>query len=90
MKKEEFDLEYQWKLYLERVAVKEEELPPIQVQETKRAFYGACGQLMMLFKNTLTNFDDDTAVDLLQDMEKQILTFWQNEVEKDKNDLSTN
>lgn len=44
--KKEFDLEWQWKQYLERSKVREEDMHEDQRRETKRAFYGGCGQTL--------------------------------------------
>ena len=71
-----FNLHHQYQLYLIRVGLEEGDMHPVQRTETKRAFFGACGQLLMLFRDDLTQFDDDDAVELMQSMIDQTQDFW--------------
>jgi hypothetical protein len=77
---QESNLEWQWKQYLKRVDVTEEQLSPIQRQEMKRAFYGACGQILILLRDDVGELPEDQAVTVLQDMMNQIQNFWQGEI----------
>lgn len=80
---EQFNLEYQWKLYLDRVGLKEETMYPVQLQETKRAFYGACGQLLFLMRDDVGAIEDDSqAVEVMQNMIDQVGNFWMKETNK--------
>lgn len=79
--KEVFNLEWQFKKYLERANVKEEDLPPIQLKEMKQAFMGACGQMLVLFKNDITDIpDEDDAVETMEDLFKQVMDYFEQAV----------
>ena len=70
------DIEKQFGLYLKMVGLKKEEMHPIQLQETKRAFFGAWGQLLALMKDDVSALPDEEAVKVLQDMLNQVFNFW--------------
>jgi hypothetical protein len=72
---EQFNINYQWKLYLERVGLKEGDLTPVQRIEMKRTFFGAAGQIMLLFDD-LTDLNHDKAENTLMAMIKEIEQFW--------------
>ncbi|OZI06612.1 hypothetical protein BWI93_19220 [Siphonobacter sp. BAB-5385] len=72
----EHNLEYQWKLYLGRAGVKEEDLHPAQLQQTKQAFFGAMGQMLALQRDYLAELPEMQAVDTLENMWKQVESFW--------------
>lgn len=76
MGKNLFDIEYQYGLYLERVGLKVGEMHPVQAVETKRAFFGACGQLLLLMRDDIPN-DEDEAINILQSMLDQVGKFWE-------------
>lgn len=73
---EQFDLNYQYKLYLERVGLKEEFLGEDQKRELKRAFMGACGQILILLRDDLSLLDDDKALEKMESMTGQVAAFW--------------
>lgn len=73
---EQFNLDYQYGLYLERVGLKEANMHPEQKKQLKQAFMGAVGQMLILFRDELTEFEDDKAVDIMQDMLNQMGDFW--------------
>lgn len=77
MEENPFDLEIQYKLYLERVNLKEHEMHPIQRQETKRAFYGACGQILVVLRDEVGPLDMDLGIEALDSMHDQVLSFWE-------------
>lgn len=68
----QFNLNDQYKVYLERVALKEEAMHPTQRKQLKEAFYGACGQLLIVFRDELTVIDEDKAVEEIQNMINQV------------------
>lgn len=82
MNKPEFNLEHQYQLYLERVGMKERQMPLIQRKELKRAFMGACGQMLILLRDDLSELDENEAVDTLQNMHEQVSNFWLVETKK--------
>ena len=63
---EQFNLEKQYQLYLERVGITESQMHPIQKIETKRAFMGACGQMLILLRDDLGALEEDKAIEQLQ------------------------
>lgn len=77
---QKFDLNEQWKTYLQRVGLQEDKLHPVQLTETKRAFFGACGQLLILLRDDLSVFPEDTAVEIMQDMIRQVADFWNSQL----------
>lgn len=75
-----FNLQKQWQLYLTRVDLEESKMHPIQLIETKRAFFGACAQMLILLRDELTEFSDDQACDYLDAMLQQADDFWRQQV----------
>lgn len=78
--KEDFDLHYQFKLYLERCQVDMKLMPADQLRETKRAFFGACGQMLILLRDDVAAFPEPIAVSIMKTMLDQVGTFWENEM----------
>ena len=79
----QFDLHEQWKLYLQRVGLKQENLHPIQLTETKRAFYGACGQMLILFRDdllSLADFEEEEIEEELKKMIQQVQHSWNSQI----------
>jgi hypothetical protein len=83
---EQFDLMWQWHKMCERFGLPEERMHPDQRRETKRAFFGACGQLLILFRNDLAEYaekqGDDAGVKMLENMLDQVKDWWQQEAAK--------
>jgi hypothetical protein len=83
---QDFSLDHQWKLFLERCGVPENKMPEDQRREMKRVFFGACGQLLILLRDELGEYEEkrgeEAAAKILQNMLDQIEDFWQKEVEK--------
>ena len=73
---EQFNLEFQYLRYLSRVELKESAMHPVQRQETKRAFMGACAQMLVLMREELTKYSEDEAVDIIQAMWTQAGEYW--------------
>lgn len=73
---DQFNLENQYQLYLERVGITESQMHPIQRAETKRAFMGACGQMLILLHKDLGALEEDKAIEQLEDMMNQVQAFW--------------
>lgn len=75
-----FDLNYQYKLYLKRVALSEDNMIPIQKQVIKNAFFGACGQMLILLQEDVGGIEkEDDAIKVLQDMKSQVATHFLNQ-----------
>lgn len=73
---ENFKIEKQFDLYLERVGLRKKDMSLIQLQETKRAFFGGVGQILILLRDDLSLLPDDVGADMLQDMIRQTKIFW--------------
>lgn len=73
----QFDLEYQYQLYLKRVALKESDMGSIQKTVMKNAFMGACGQMLILLQEDVGTIEnEDEAIEVLQHMKSQVGTYF--------------
>lgn len=77
-----FNLNYQYKLYIERCGLKEYQLSFVQNQEMKRAFFGACGQILLILRDDVSEFDEDKAIEIMQNMLNQVSDFFIKEQNK--------
>ena len=77
-----FDLEHQYQLYLKRVGLKEENMHPVQKTETRRAFMGACGQMLILLRDDLGILEESKAIETMQDMINQVQVYFMKETNK--------
>lgn len=77
---EKFDIEFQYNLYLDKVGLKEENMLPVQAQETKRAFMAAAGQILVLLRDDISELSDDEGVEVLEKLMTQVANFWTNEI----------
>jgi len=77
---EKFDIEFQYNLYLDRVGLKEENMHPVQAQETKRSFMAAAGQILVLLRDDISELSDDEGVEVLEKLMTQVANFWTNEI----------
>ena len=77
-----FDLEHQYQLYLKRVGLKEENMHPVQKTETRRAFMGACGQMLILLRDDLGVLEESKAIETMQDMINQVHVHFMKETNK--------
>jgi hypothetical protein len=80
---DQFNLDYQFNLYLKRCRITKEEMHPVQYEETKKAFMGACGQLLVLLTYDLVTYEEEVAHKKLDDMIEQVNSFWINEIKKE-------
>ncbi|SDS13193.1 hypothetical protein SAMN04487764_1526 [Gillisia sp. Hel1_33_143] len=79
----ELELEYQYEKYLKITGLTENQMHPIQRQEIKRAFFGACGQMLVLFRDEISAIEDeDRAVLSMEDLVNQVEIFWKEEIKK--------
>ena len=76
---QQFNLEYQYQQYLQRVGLTEEQMHEIQRTETRRAFMGACANILFLVAEDIPQLDDEQAVATLDDMLRQAVDFWKKE-----------
>lgn len=79
-----FDIDHQYSLYLQRMGLKEEQLHPVQKIQTKQAFYGAWGQLLICMRDDISALPEAEGMNVLDLMTEQVAIFWAIEVEKYK------
>ncbi len=72
----QFDLEHQYQLYLKRVGLKECNMSPVQKTETKRAFIGACGQILLLLRDDLAVLEEEQAFQTFENLINQAGEFF--------------
>jgi len=72
----EFNLEHQYQLYLERVALNEKHMHPLQRKQLRQTFFGACGQMLILLRDELSKLEEDKAIDKMQDMINQVSEYF--------------
>lgn len=77
-----FNLEYQYKMYLQRMQLDESKMHPVQKIETKRVFFGAFGQVLMLLQNDISELPEEKGVEILESMINQVANFFLNEAHK--------
>lgn len=80
---EQFNLEHQYSLYLQRVGVTEATLSASVNRELKRAFMGACGQILIMLRDDLTPLPEDQGVMIMDDLLNQVGSFWTEEMAKE-------
>jgi len=82
MKKPEFNLEHQYQLYLQRVGLSETLMPVAQMRESKRAFMGACGQILIMLRDDVGKLEENDAVMTLDSLVTQVSNFWLTETKR--------
>ena len=72
-----FSLNDEFERYLKLVKLDKRRMPPVQLREIRRAFYGACGQMLILARDGVAAIEnEDEAAEALQDMLNQVANFW--------------
>ena len=71
-----FDLDYQYQLYLERMGLVEGKMHPAQKKQLKEAFFGACGQMLDLMRDDIGGLEEREAINAFEDMVHQVKTFF--------------
>ncbi len=80
---QKFNLTHQYKLYLQRIGLKEETMHPIQSEQLKQAFFAACSQMLFLFRDDVGGIESEAeAVETMENMIDQASTFWLDEMRK--------
>ena len=70
--KKDFNLEYQYQLYLKRIAISESQMGKVQKKETRQALMGACGQMLFLLRDEVAALPEDEAIGVLENMKRQV------------------
>lgn len=67
-----FILENQYQMYLKRMALKESDMHKEQKKQLREAFFGACGQIIMLLRDEVSKLEEPEAVEVMQNMIRQV------------------
>jgi len=70
----------QYKKYLAMINLPEESMTPIQKIETKRAYYGAWGQLLVLMRDDISALSEQEGTQAMEVQAKEIDTFWKEQL----------
>ena len=73
-----FSIEEQYKFYLEKIGLKEEEMGKEQKTQLRETFYAAFGQALIILRDGIGELDDDKAVETMQDLLNQVTKFFIN------------
>ena len=79
-----FSIEEQYKAYLKRIALKEENMHPFQKVQLKQTFFGAWGQLLVLLHEDLSDLNEEDAIRGLASMTEQVADFFDGEAFKNR------
>ena len=79
---QEFNLEHQYQLYLERMALSESTMHPQQKIQLRQTFFGASGQMLILLRDELSKLEEEKAMKTLQDLINQVGNFFLAETNK--------
>jgi hypothetical protein len=79
---QEFNLEHQYQLYLQRMALSEDTMHPQQKIQLRQTFFGASGQMLILLRDELSKLEEDKAMETLQDLINQVGNFFLAETNK--------
>lgn len=72
-----FNLEAQYKLFLQRMGLNEQNMHPEQKIQLKQTFFGACGTILLLFRDDISELDEDKGVEAMQSMLQQVEYFFE-------------
>jgi hypothetical protein len=76
-----YTMNHQFTLYLQRCGVSRTTLPPDQLRETERAFYGGLGQMFFLVTIDAANMKRESdQSQVLESIQKQIEDYWAREL----------
>jgi hypothetical protein len=79
---QEFNLEHQYQLYLQRMALSESTMHPQQKIQLRQTFFGASGQILILLRDELSKLEEEKAMETLQDLLNQVGNFFLSETNK--------
>jgi hypothetical protein len=79
---EQFNLEHQYQLYLQRMSLSESTMHPQQKIQLRQTFFGASGQMLILLRDELSKLEEEKAMETLQDLINQVGNFFLAETNK--------
>jgi hypothetical protein len=71
-----FSLEYQYQLYLKRVGLTEALMHSEQSIQTRQAFFGATGQMLLLLRDDMYEFEEDECIQIMEDMVNEVTQYF--------------
>lgn len=71
-----FSIKYQKNQFFKQAGIKVPPMSQMQADEMEKAFYGACGQMMVLLRDELPKLPEEEAIFTLQTMLEEVVTFW--------------
>lgn len=75
---ENLNLEQQYLFYLNKVNLKIDQMHPQQKIQIKQAFYGACGQMLILLRDTVGGLSEEEAMKAFDNLLNQVANYWIN------------
>lgn len=75
---ENLNLEQQYLFYLNKVNLKLDQMHPQQKIQVKQAFYGACGQMLILLRDTVGELNEEEAMKAFENLLNQVADYWTN------------
>lgn len=79
---QEFNLENQYQLYLQRMSLSESTMHPQQKIQLRQTFFGASSQMLILLRDELSKLEEEKAMETLQDLINQVGNFFLAETNK--------
>jgi hypothetical protein len=76
IKKQEFDLEWQYQQYLKRIKLVESEMGEEQRKQLRQTFFGSWGQALLTLRDDVGRLEENDAVDTMQDMINQVANYF--------------
>lgn len=71
-----FTIAEQYRLYLQRVNLKEKDMHPTQKKQLKQAFYGAYGQSLISMRDDIAALPEEDGVKVLDAQMREVLEFF--------------
>ena len=65
-----------YKEYLQLMKMNETLMPEIQKQEVSRAFYGACGKILVFLLEEVQNMEEEAAIAKLNELNEEVARFF--------------
>lgn len=85
MIKLEHKIEFMFSQYLMMTSLDKLDKNSVQYKETKRAYYGAIGQLLLIQRDELTQLQDIEAADTLESLLSETTKFWSEQLQENGN-----
>lgn len=85
---DQFNLETQYQMYLNRVGLDESMMPESQRIGMRQTFMGACGQMLVVFTQDIPQLTDEQAFEKLESMIDQVSQYFLDETFRHKFDQS--